>query len=130
MYVAQNSESGDYKQFLNIIGSNGLNLVDLLRFKAVPTSSTDYSVRVGGNLAAEAVGVGYDGLHLKANMQGEPAIDEPNLAKDPSQFIPEADDLAESILRNRGSRRFINRADALEALFDEDAASIAIDLGE
>ena len=44
---------------------------------------------------------GYEGLRLTANIQGEPAIDEPNSAKDPSQFVPEADDMAESILRNR-----------------------------
>jgi predicted dehydrogenase len=44
---------------------------------------------------------GYQGQHLTANIPGEPAIDDLSSAKDPSQFIPEADDLAESILRDR-----------------------------
>ena len=42
---------------------------------------------------------GYEGLRLMARVQGEPAIDEPNLQKDPLQFTREADHLAESILR-------------------------------
>ncbi len=33
----------------------------------------------------------YQGLHLKAEIQGQPPIDEPNPDKDPSQFVREAD---------------------------------------
>ncbi len=44
---------------------------------------------------------GYQGLHLKAQLQGEPPIDEPNSEKDPAQFPREADHLAECILQNK-----------------------------
>jgi predicted dehydrogenase len=42
-------------------------------------------------------GFGYEGIRLTARIQGEPAIDEPSLEKDPLQFTREADHLAESI---------------------------------
>jgi predicted dehydrogenase len=42
----------------------------------------------------------YQGLHLKANMQGEPPIDELNPLKDPAQFVVEADHLADCIVRD------------------------------
>ncbi len=44
---------------------------------------------------------GYEGLRLTARINGEPPIDEPNAAKDPSQFVPEADHLADCILQNK-----------------------------
>ena len=44
---------------------------------------------------------GYDGLHLIANINGEPRIDEPNPEKDPAQFPREADHLANCILENK-----------------------------
>jgi len=43
----------------------------------------------------------YQGLHLKAQIQGEPFIDEPNNQKDPYQFVLEADDFAQCIRQNR-----------------------------
>ncbi len=43
----------------------------------------------------------YQGLHLKAEIEGEPPIDEPNNEKDPYQFVLEADDFAECILQNK-----------------------------
>jgi predicted dehydrogenase len=43
----------------------------------------------------------YQGLRLKAQIQGEPAIDEPNPEKDPIQFAREADHLAECIFNNK-----------------------------
>ncbi len=46
----------------------------------------------------------YQGLHLKAQIQGEPPMDEPNPAKDPSQFVREADYFAECILENKEPR--------------------------
>ena len=39
----------------------------------------------------------YEGLQLKAQIKGEPPIDEPNQAKDPSQFVAEADHFARSV---------------------------------
>jgi predicted dehydrogenase len=44
---------------------------------------------------------GYDGLHLTANINGQPHIDEPNPEKDPAQFPREADHLADCIIENR-----------------------------
>ena len=43
----------------------------------------------------------YEGQHLTAKIQDEAPIDEPNPARDPSQFVREADHLAECILQNR-----------------------------
>lgn len=47
---------------------------------------------------------GYEGLHLKANIKGEPPIDEPNPAKDPSQFVAEADYFAKCVFENKVPR--------------------------
>jgi predicted dehydrogenase len=43
----------------------------------------------------------YQGQHLTAALQGEPAIDEVCADRDPSQFVREADHFAECILRNK-----------------------------
>lgn len=43
---------------------------------------------------------GYQGQTLKAQIQGQPAIDEPNPAKDPSQFVREADYFAQCVFEN------------------------------
>lgn len=43
----------------------------------------------------------YQGLHLKAQIQGEPPIDEPNNDRDPSQFVREADHFSTCILGNK-----------------------------
>lgn len=51
LYIAQKSPSRTkYDQFIDIIGSNGLGLVDKIAFREISTSSTEYSVRVGGKL--------------------------------------------------------------------------------
>ena len=44
---------------------------------------------------------GYQGQRLTARIQGEEPLDEPNPNKDPSQFTPQADHLAECILQNK-----------------------------
>jgi predicted dehydrogenase len=44
---------------------------------------------------------GYQGQHLTAHIQGQPAIDEPNPARDPSHFVTQADHFSECILNNR-----------------------------
>jgi predicted dehydrogenase len=44
---------------------------------------------------------GYQEQYLKAQIQGEPPIDEPNTTRDPSQFVREADHFAQCILENR-----------------------------
>jgi predicted dehydrogenase len=43
----------------------------------------------------------YDGLHLRAEIFGQPPIDEPNLARDPSHFLAEADHFAACILDDK-----------------------------
>jgi len=51
MYSARESGSTErYAQFIDIVGPKGLRLIDGLTFRKVPTSSIDYSVRVGGKL--------------------------------------------------------------------------------
>jgi len=51
MYSAYKSEnSSRYNQFLNIVGPDGLRLIDRIKFKEVLTSSVEYSVRVGGKV--------------------------------------------------------------------------------
>ncbi len=51
MYTAAKDTSNRrYAQFLEIVGPRGLRLIDELTFRVVPTSSTDYSVRVGGRV--------------------------------------------------------------------------------
>jgi predicted dehydrogenase len=56
-----------------------------------------------GMLHAEPA-FGYEGLRLTAQIQGEPKIDEPNPARDPSQFVLEADHFAECIAENKQPR--------------------------
>ena len=43
----------------------------------------------------------YQGLHLKAEIHDQPPIDEPNPAKDPSQFVAEADHFADCVFENK-----------------------------
>lgn len=51
MYSASKAKSsGSYQQFLEVVGPRGLRLIDDLGFREVPTSSVDYSVRVGGKI--------------------------------------------------------------------------------
>jgi ABC-type lipoprotein export system ATPase subunit len=53
MYSAEKADSKHrYQQFIDIVGPNGLHLIDDLKFREVQTSSTDYSVRVGGRVEA------------------------------------------------------------------------------
>jgi predicted dehydrogenase len=44
---------------------------------------------------------GYEGQHLKAEIKGEAPIDEPNPARDPSQFVTEADHFARCVFDNK-----------------------------
>ncbi len=44
---------------------------------------------------------GYQGLHLKADIQGQPAIDEPDTQKDPYQFVLEGDYFADCVRENK-----------------------------
>jgi ABC-type Mn2+/Zn2+ transport system ATPase subunit len=50
MYEAKRSENEEYLQFIDVVGPGGLRLIDSLTFKEVATSSSEYSVRVGGKL--------------------------------------------------------------------------------
>ena len=56
LYVAQKGRShGRYDQFLDIVGSNGLGLIDKITFREIRTSLTEYSVRVGGKIERRRV---------------------------------------------------------------------------
>lgn len=51
MYTAYRDQSNPkYARFIDIVGPNGLRLIDELSFRLVPTSSVDHSVRVGGKV--------------------------------------------------------------------------------
>jgi ABC-type lipoprotein export system ATPase subunit len=51
MYAAKNASPNDpYFRFMEIVGPSGLHLIDDLTFREVPTSSVDYSVKVGGRV--------------------------------------------------------------------------------
>jgi predicted dehydrogenase len=43
----------------------------------------------------------YQGLHLKAQIKGQPEIDDPNAEKDPAQFVREADYFANCVFENK-----------------------------
>ena len=51
MYSAQKLDPNHrYNQFIDIVGPRGLRLIDALTFREVRTSSSEYSVRVGGRV--------------------------------------------------------------------------------
>ena len=51
MYSARKSRNNNnYEQFMELVGPRGLRLIDDLTFREVETSSSDYSVRVGGKV--------------------------------------------------------------------------------
>src|SRR5262249_54653011 len=76
---------------------------------AIASCNTSYGVnmpgfyRVHGSKGMIHVepAFGYQGLHLTATIQGEPAIDEPNPMQDPGQFPLEGDHFAECIFENK-----------------------------
>ena len=50
LYSANKENTEGYKQFFDIIGPNGIGLIDTIEFKDILTSSIDYSVRSGGKV--------------------------------------------------------------------------------
>ena len=51
MYSASRAEGNrQYQRFIELVGPKGLRLIDDLTFRVVRSSSTEYSVRVGGKL--------------------------------------------------------------------------------
>jgi predicted dehydrogenase len=87
------------------------NLAWTMRFAsgAIATCNTSYGANLPGFYRVHGTkgmmhvepAFGYDGLHLTANINGQPRIDEPNPEKDPAQFPREADHLADCIIENR-----------------------------
>jgi hypothetical protein len=43
-------ETSNYERFFDVIGPNGIKLIDNIDFKEIPTSSIEYSVRSGGRV--------------------------------------------------------------------------------
>lgn len=87
------------------------NLTWTMRFPSgiVATVSTTYGARMPGffrvygskgTLHVEPA-FSYQGLHLKAEVNGEPPVDEPNTEKDPAQFVREADHFARCVFDNK-----------------------------
>ncbi len=87
------------------------NLAFTMRFPSgiVATVSTTYGARMSGffrvygskGILEVEPAFSYEGLHLKAQMSGEPPIDEPNTEKDPAQFVREADHFARCVFDNK-----------------------------
>jgi len=50
LYTAYREDTEDFKNYCDIIGNNGLNLIDQLTFHAIETSSSIYKVLVGGRI--------------------------------------------------------------------------------
>lgn len=50
LYSAYKAKSDGYRQFFDIIGPDGIGLIDAIDFKDILTSSIDYSVRSGGKV--------------------------------------------------------------------------------
>ncbi len=48
--IYRSQEKEEFQQFVDVIGPNGIGLVDKISFKEVPTSSVEYSVRTGGEV--------------------------------------------------------------------------------
>src|SRR4051812_45417897 len=90
------------------------NLSFTMRFPSgiVASVSTTYGARMSGFFrvygSAGILNVepafSYDGLHLKAQISDQPAIDEPNTEKDPAQFVREADHFARCVFDNKEPR--------------------------
>jgi ABC-type lipoprotein export system ATPase subunit len=50
LYTAFKAQTDGYKQFFDIVGPDGIALIDTINFKDILTSSIDYSVRSGGKV--------------------------------------------------------------------------------
>jgi ABC-type lipoprotein export system ATPase subunit len=51
MYQAHTaSDRRNYEQFIDIVGPDGLKLIDRIDFREFPTSTIDYTIRVGGKV--------------------------------------------------------------------------------
>jgi predicted dehydrogenase len=66
-------------------------------------ASMDGFVRVHGSkgILHMEPAFSYEGIHLKANIKGQPPLDLPEAEKDPSQFVREADYFAECVFGNK-----------------------------
>lgn len=53
LYDAHKKESEDYSQFVDLVGTNGINLIDGLSFQEIQTSSSTYKVTAGGHITTK-----------------------------------------------------------------------------
>jgi predicted dehydrogenase len=110
-------EPKEFQAYSSVIDKDGRfseveeNLGWTMRFPSgiIATCSTTYGadmpgfIRVHGSkgmLHLEPA-FSYEGIHLAAHLQGEPPIDDLNPAKDPAQFVREADYFAECVQENK-----------------------------
>ena len=50
LYQESRSTSGNYIEYINIVGPNGINLIEEIVFNEIQTSSSNYSVMTGGKV--------------------------------------------------------------------------------
>jgi predicted dehydrogenase len=110
-------EPKEFEAYSSVIDKDGRfseveeNLGWTMRFPSgiVATCATTYGadmpgfIRVHGSkgmLSLEPA-FGYQGIHLTAHLRGEPPVDDLNPAKDPAQFVREADYFAECVEQNK-----------------------------
>ena len=53
LYSCYRSNKKDYETFIDIVGSNGVHLIDELKFQEIETSSSVYKVSVGGRITTK-----------------------------------------------------------------------------
>ncbi|MBV9611390.1 MAG: Gfo/Idh/MocA family oxidoreductase [Acidobacteriaceae bacterium] len=78
----------------------------------VAACTTSYGARMNGSFTVNGArgrlhvepAFAYQGLHLKAEIEGQAPIDEPNPNQDPSQFVAEADYFAQCVFEDKQPR--------------------------
>lgn len=53
LYLSYKANGDDYKNFIDVIGENGVHLIDNLKFQEIETSSSEYTVSVGGKITTK-----------------------------------------------------------------------------
>src|SRR5882672_4199752 len=119
-YLTGEEPTGDLKAYSSVIDQDGRfneveeNLSWTMKFPSgvVASCTTTYGATMPGEYTVYGskgtlhmeTSFSYQGQHLTAKIQGEPAIDESSTERDPSQFSRVADHLAESVLQNKPLR--------------------------
>jgi predicted dehydrogenase len=116
-YLTGEEPMGDLRAFSSVIDRDGRfdeveeNLSWTMKFPSgvVTSCTTTYGAAMPGEYTVYGskgtlhmeTAFSYQGQHLTAKMQGEPAIDEQSAERDPAQFPRLADHLADSVLQDK-----------------------------